>query len=56
MGPNRQHLDEPRDDATARLLALRPVKAALESETAIWAQDLADSGITVNALLPGARR
>ena len=28
-------------------------KAALESETAIWAQDLADSGITVNALLPG---
>lgn len=30
-----------------------PSKAALESETAIWAQDLADSGITVNALLPG---
>jgi 3-oxoacyl-[acyl-carrier protein] reductase len=25
----------------------------LESATAIWAQDLADSGITVNALLPG---
>ena len=30
-----------------------PSKAALESETAIWAQDLVGSGITVNALLPG---
>ncbi|MEJ7932491.1 SDR family oxidoreductase [Ramlibacter sp. AN1015] len=30
-----------------------PSKAALESATAIWAQDLAGSGITVNALLPG---
>jgi NAD(P)-dependent dehydrogenase (short-subunit alcohol dehydrogenase family) len=30
-----------------------PSKAALESETAIWAQDLANTGITVNALLPG---
>jgi NAD(P)-dependent dehydrogenase (short-subunit alcohol dehydrogenase family) len=30
-----------------------PSKAALESETIIWAQDLADTGITVNALLPG---
>jgi 3-oxoacyl-[acyl-carrier protein] reductase len=30
-----------------------PSKAALESETVIWAQDLADSGVTVNALLPG---
>ena len=30
-----------------------PSKAASESATAIWAQDLADSGITVNALLPG---
>jgi len=30
-----------------------PSKAALESETAIWAQDLAGSGITVNAVLPG---
>ena len=30
-----------------------PSKAALESATAIWAQDLAESGITVNALLPG---
>jgi NAD(P)-dependent dehydrogenase (short-subunit alcohol dehydrogenase family) len=30
-----------------------PSKAALESATMIWAQDLADSGITVNALLPG---
>jgi NAD(P)-dependent dehydrogenase (short-subunit alcohol dehydrogenase family) len=28
-------------------------KAALEAETAIWAQDLAGSGVTVNALLPG---
>lgn len=30
-----------------------PSKAALESETAIWAQDLAGRGVTVNALLPG---
>ncbi len=30
-----------------------PSKAALESETAIWAQDLNGTGITVNALLPG---
>jgi 3-oxoacyl-[acyl-carrier protein] reductase len=30
-----------------------PSKAALESETIIWAQDLAETSITVNALLPG---
>ncbi|HEV7927979.1 MAG TPA: SDR family oxidoreductase [Verrucomicrobiae bacterium] len=30
-----------------------PSKAALESETIIWAQDLVGSGVTVNALLPG---
>jgi NAD(P)-dependent dehydrogenase (short-subunit alcohol dehydrogenase family) len=30
-----------------------PSKAALESATLIWAQDLAGSGISVNALLPG---
>jgi NAD(P)-dependent dehydrogenase (short-subunit alcohol dehydrogenase family)/ketosteroid isomerase-like protein len=30
-----------------------PSKAALESETEIWAQDLSGSGVTVNALLPG---
>jgi 3-oxoacyl-[acyl-carrier protein] reductase len=30
-----------------------PSKAAMEAATAIWAQDLAGSGITVNALLPG---
>ena len=30
-----------------------PSKAALESETQIWAQDLAGSGVTVNAILPG---
>ncbi|RBP16083.1 3-oxoacyl-[acyl-carrier protein] reductase [Roseiarcus fermentans] len=30
-----------------------PSKAALESETAIWAQDLDGTGVTVNALLPG---
>jgi NAD(P)-dependent dehydrogenase (short-subunit alcohol dehydrogenase family) len=30
-----------------------PSKAALESETIIWAQDLASTGVTVNALLPG---
>ena len=28
-------------------------KAAEESETAIWAADLAESGVTVNSLLPG---
>ena len=30
-----------------------PSKAALESMTTIWAQDLAGTGVTVNALLPG---
>lgn len=30
-----------------------PSKAALESETIIWAQDLAGTGVTVNILLPG---
>jgi 3-oxoacyl-[acyl-carrier protein] reductase len=30
-----------------------PSKAALESETIIWARDLDGSGVTVNALLPG---
>lgn len=30
-----------------------PSKAALESETIIWARDLVDTGVTVNALLPG---
>jgi NAD(P)-dependent dehydrogenase (short-subunit alcohol dehydrogenase family) len=30
-----------------------PSKAALESETIIWAQDLAGTGVTVNSLLPG---
>lgn len=30
-----------------------PSKAALESETIIWAQDLFGTGVTVNALLPG---
>jgi 3-oxoacyl-[acyl-carrier protein] reductase len=30
-----------------------PSKAALESETIIWAQDLHETGVTVNALLPG---
>jgi 3-oxoacyl-[acyl-carrier protein] reductase len=30
-----------------------PSKAALESESVIWAQDLAGTGVTVNGLLPG---
>ncbi|MGC8535925.1 MAG: SDR family NAD(P)-dependent oxidoreductase [Rhizomicrobium sp.] len=30
-----------------------PSKAALEAQTVIWAQDLAGTGVTVNALLPG---
>jgi 3-oxoacyl-[acyl-carrier protein] reductase len=30
-----------------------PSKAALESETIIWAQDLENRGITVNEILPG---
>jgi NAD(P)-dependent dehydrogenase (short-subunit alcohol dehydrogenase family) len=30
-----------------------PSKAALESETIIWAQDLDGTGVTVNALMPG---
>jgi NAD(P)-dependent dehydrogenase (short-subunit alcohol dehydrogenase family) len=30
-----------------------PSKAALESETVIWSQDLAGTGVTVNGLLPG---
>jgi NAD(P)-dependent dehydrogenase (short-subunit alcohol dehydrogenase family) len=30
-----------------------PSKAALESQTIIWAQDLSGTGVTVNALLPG---
>jgi 3-oxoacyl-[acyl-carrier protein] reductase len=30
-----------------------PSKAALESETIIWAHDLEGTGVTVNALLPG---
>ncbi len=30
-----------------------PSKAALESETVIWARDLTGTGVTVNALLPG---
>ena len=30
-----------------------PSKAALEAATAVWAQDFAGTGVTVNALLPG---
>jgi 3-oxoacyl-[acyl-carrier protein] reductase len=30
-----------------------PSKAAVESETIIWSQDLVGTGVTVNALLPG---
>ncbi len=44
------------DHATMRRAGFSPYgpsKAALESETIIWAQDLAGTGVTVNALLPG---
>lgn len=30
-----------------------PAKAALEAATVIWSKDLAETGVTVNALLPG---
>jgi NAD(P)-dependent dehydrogenase (short-subunit alcohol dehydrogenase family) len=30
-----------------------PSKAALESMTTVWAKDLADTGVAVNAILPG---
>jgi NAD(P)-dependent dehydrogenase (short-subunit alcohol dehydrogenase family) len=30
-----------------------PPKAALESETIIWSQELQGTGVTANALLPG---
>jgi 3-oxoacyl-[acyl-carrier protein] reductase len=30
-----------------------PSKAAVEAATVIWAKDLADTGVTVNALVPG---
>jgi NAD(P)-dependent dehydrogenase (short-subunit alcohol dehydrogenase family) len=30
-----------------------PAKAALEANSAIWAQDLAETGVTVNVLVPG---
>jgi len=30
-----------------------PSKAALEAATVIWAKDLANTGVTVNALVPG---
>jgi 3-oxoacyl-[acyl-carrier protein] reductase len=29
-------------------------KVAIEAETLIWAQDLADTGVTVNSLIPGS--
>jgi 3-oxoacyl-[acyl-carrier protein] reductase len=31
-----------------------PTKAAIDSETLIWAKDLRGTGVTVNAILPGA--
>lgn len=53
LGQNHQHLDESRDYAARGFFALRTSKAALESKTIIWAKDLAGTGVTVNALLPG---
>ena len=37
----------------AGLCPYGPSKAALESATSIWAKDLAGTGVTVNAVLPG---
>ena len=31
-----------------------PAKAAMEAATVVWSNDLADTGVTVNALLPGS--
>lgn len=36
-----------------RVLPYGAAKAALESMSAVWAKDLADTGITVNVLVPG---
>src|SRR5438270_95049 len=44
---NRNELDR------AAFSPYGPSKAAVESETIIWAQDLAGTGVTVNLLLPG---
>jgi NAD(P)-dependent dehydrogenase (short-subunit alcohol dehydrogenase family) len=53
LGADHQHFREPGDDRRRGFSPYGPSKAALESETIIWAQDLAETGVTVNALLPG---
>ena len=53
VGQGHQHFDESRNDAAGGFSPYGPSKAALESETIIWARDLTGTGVTVNALLPG---
>ena len=40
-------------DAEGQQFALRGKEAALDAATMIWAQDLANTGVTVNSLIPG---